>query len=210
MVAPSRLGALSGSTSTLKPPASITRSSGPRSSSPTNPSRYWKPSGPRPAIAARRWSPARPCDLRSSRTFDFAESVTVSIGGSSGIGWNNRSDSGWLDVERQLSMCLAQRRLGVLRTRRAGKDEAQVARPLGQRLDPMSGRDADPHVHYARDGPGQLHPAHRVEPAAPGGRDHHDARSLMLALEPADVVAEHVPQDQLLERHAVAEAKGAR
>src|SRR6516225_3594842 len=206
MLAPSRFGTLSASTSSVKPPASVAWSSARRSSSPTKPSRYWNPPGPRPATAARSISPARPCWASNSTILVRAAEVTViTLAPRTSCSVADR-----LDGERQIAMRLAQRVLGLGRTRAAGEDEAEIARALGQRLDRLSERDRDAHLGHPRHGARPIEPRDVVEPSARRDRDHHHPRGRGLALDISNFLPQPVAQDQLLERDIGPEAQRPR
>src|SRR2546426_12565331 len=55
-----------------------------------------------------------------------------------------------------------------------------------------------------------IEPVDTAQGTAPGNGNHHDAGGRALALERGDGPAERVTQDDLLERHARAEAQGPR
>src|SRR3989338_8277760 len=114
------------------------------------------------------------------------------------------------DGEVQQRVGAAQGGFGLSGYRGAGEDEAEIARSLGQRDDRVALGDGDGDVLDAGDGARGLEPADLFEDAAARDRDHHDARCGTLALERGDGPAQRVAQDDLLERHAGAEAQRAR
>src|ERR1700682_2943509 len=104
---------------------------------------------------------------------------------------------------------LAQGGFDPLRSFAAGESEPQIAGPLRKRNDLFAHSRSDDDVLDERDGPRLGEAAYFLEHAAPVDGKHEDSRGSSLAGGRVAAHAERVARDQLLERHAHAEAQRA-
>src|SRR5437660_2172349 len=114
------------------------------------------------------------------------------------------------DDEVEAAVGLAERRLDTLRRLGAGEDESGVARALRKRNEVLPRMGSDGNLVDPWDGPGLRLPPDLFEHPSPRDRKHHHPDGAALSLERADLHAERLTKDQLLQRQAGAEAERAR
>ena len=118
--------------------------------------------------------------------------------------------AGRVDVELERPVRRPERVLDGLGGIRPREEEAEIARPLGERDQLLADVRADRHVLDPGDGERRLAAPHGPEHPGPRDGDHHDAGRLPLPLERVELDPERVPDDQLLQGQARPEAQRAR
>src|SRR5439155_1142528 len=103
-----------------------------------------------------------------------------------------------------------ERGLGLVGRSAAGEDEAEILGALGQRHDPLAPVHRNGDVLDAGHRARLIEAFDALQDAAVRDGNHHDAGGGTLALQGRDGPAQSMAQDDLLERHARAEAQGPR